>query len=124
MDRQDFEFEELMISEPIGLPLHGFDLVIRPLQPTRGDPVIVVGQQALAMRRQRVGERRERLDLRGLGPSDPVVQKRFGFLFVVLRPELAQLGPPEPFPERSQRITSLAVADKDHRTTVQVQNDR
>jgi hypothetical protein len=42
MDRQDFEFEKLMVPEPIGLPIHGFDLVIRPFKSTRGNSVIVV----------------------------------------------------------------------------------
>jgi hypothetical protein len=32
MNRQDLEFEELVVSEAISLPFHGFDLVIRPLQ--------------------------------------------------------------------------------------------
>jgi hypothetical protein len=41
---QDFQLEELVISEPIGLPFHGLDFVVGSFQGTGGDAVVVVGQ--------------------------------------------------------------------------------
>jgi hypothetical protein len=49
---QDFEFEELPVSEAIGLPLHSFDLVIGPFQGAGGDGVVIEGQDASAIDRQ------------------------------------------------------------------------
>src|SRR4051794_21816301 len=53
VDRQDLQLEELLVAEPVGLPLHRLDLVVRPLQRARRDHHVVVGQQAAPVRRQR-----------------------------------------------------------------------
>jgi hypothetical protein len=42
---QNLELEELMVSEGIGLPFHGFDFVVCPLERTSADPEVVVGQE-------------------------------------------------------------------------------
>jgi hypothetical protein len=38
MQREDFELEELLIPEPIRLPLHRFDLVVCAFQRGSGSP--------------------------------------------------------------------------------------
>src|SRR5512135_3692617 len=62
VDRQDLQLEELTVPEPRGLPLHRLDLVVRPLQRTRRDHHVVVGQQTTPVRRQRLGHLLEHLD--------------------------------------------------------------
>jgi hypothetical protein len=53
---QDFEFEKFLISEAIGLTLHGLDFVVGPFQGASGDRVIVIGQETTAMESQGLGE--------------------------------------------------------------------
>ena len=67
----DFEFEELLIAEAVGLALHRLDLVVRALQRPRRYPAIVVGQDALAVPGQRCGELLEQADARRLRAADP-----------------------------------------------------
>jgi hypothetical protein len=62
MDRQDLQFEKLVIAESVRLPLHGLDLVVRPLKGARANREIVVGEQARSMRLQRVGHLTEHVD--------------------------------------------------------------
>ena len=50
MDGQDFELEELLISEAEGLSFEGFDLVVRAFQLAGGDTKVVVCQQPRAVR--------------------------------------------------------------------------
>ena len=56
MDREDLEFEELVISEAIGLAFHGLNLVVETLQGACGNPVVVIGQDALAVFGHGAGE--------------------------------------------------------------------
>ena len=76
VDRQDLQLEELRVPEPIGLPLHRLDLVVRPLHRTRRDHHIVVGQQTTPVRCQRLGHLLEDLDPRGFGALDPAIEKQ------------------------------------------------
>src|SRR5690242_5736872 len=46
VDAQDLQFEEGLISEPVGLSFHGLDLGIGPFQRSCGDPIVVVGQDS------------------------------------------------------------------------------
>jgi hypothetical protein len=46
---QDFEFEEFMISEPVGLWLHGFDFVVGSFQGTGEYGVIIISQESPVM---------------------------------------------------------------------------
>src|SRR5512135_165564 len=75
VDRQDLQLEELTVPEPRGLPLHRLDLVVRPLQRTRRDHHVVVGQQPTPVRRRSPGHLWEHLDPRGLRTSDPAVEE-------------------------------------------------
>ena len=47
MDAADFEFEELGVSESVGLSFHGFDFVVGAFQGGGRDRVVVPGQNAL-----------------------------------------------------------------------------
>jgi hypothetical protein len=49
MEIQDFEYEEFMISEPVGLLLQGFDFVVGSFQGTSGYMVIIISQESPAM---------------------------------------------------------------------------
>jgi hypothetical protein len=46
---QDFEFEEFMISEPVGLLLHGLDSVVGFFQGIGEYGVIIISQESPAM---------------------------------------------------------------------------
>src|SRR6516165_8276408 len=88
---QDLKFEELVVPEPIGLSLHGLDLVVGPFKGTCANRVVVVGQEAGTMRVQRLGHLEEHVDSRRLGTSDPVVEKQSGVLPARLLPELSEV---------------------------------
>ena len=49
MEIWNFEFEEFMISEPVGLLWHGFDFVVGSFQGTGGYGVIIISQESPAM---------------------------------------------------------------------------
>ena len=53
MEREDFEFEEFMISESVGLSFHGFDLVIGPFEWSGRDRVVVPSEDSLGMPAER-----------------------------------------------------------------------
>ena len=55
MDGQDFELEELLISEAEGLSFEGFDLVVRAFQLAGGDTKVVVCQQPRKVRGDGLG---------------------------------------------------------------------
>ena len=65
MEAEDFEFEELGITEAVGLALHGFDLVVGALQRAGRDAVIVVIQNAFLVGLERVGELLQEADAGG-----------------------------------------------------------
>ena len=46
MESEDFEFEEFVVSESVGLAFHGFDFVVGAFQGAGRDGVVVVGQDA------------------------------------------------------------------------------
>ena len=91
METEDFEFEELVIAEAIGLAFHGLDLVVGALQGAGGDRVVVVGQDALAVFGQGVGELLQDRNARGLGAANPVVQHPASGRLVRLPPDLPQV---------------------------------
>src|SRR5512143_3117653 len=66
VDRQDLQLEELLVAEPIRLPLHRLDLVVRPLHRTGRDHHVVVGQQPTPVRRQWLSPLLAHLDPRRL----------------------------------------------------------
>ena len=49
MNAEDFESEELGIAKAVGLPLHGFDLVVGSFQRTGRDGIVVPGQDAVGV---------------------------------------------------------------------------
>jgi len=49
MESEDFEFEEYMILESMGLSLHRFDFVIGSFEWAVEDWVVVPGEDALGM---------------------------------------------------------------------------
>src|SRR5262249_36545556 len=105
MDRQDLPLEELPVPEPIRLPLHRLDLVVRPLHRTAADHDIVVRQQPAPVPRERLGHLLEDPDPRRLGPADPPVEERGGEPLPRLLPE-----PPEVLLQvvgRRQRLVEL-----------------
>ena len=57
MESQDFEFEKFLVMEAVSLTFHGLDFVIGALQWTGGDRVILVGQDAPAIKGQGFGAR-------------------------------------------------------------------
>src|SRR5215469_2083859 len=91
MNPQDLEFEKLVISETICLALHGLDLVVRTLQGSRADWIVVVGQEASSMLVQCLGHLPEHVDTRCLGPSYPVVEEQCGVSLPGLLPELPEV---------------------------------
>src|SRR3974377_460377 len=88
---QDLEFEELVVSEPIALPLHGFDLVVGSFKGTCANRVVVVGQEAGTMCIQRLGHLEKHVDSRRLRASDTVVEKQSGVVPARLLPELSEV---------------------------------
>ena len=56
MDAEDFESEEFLVSKPIGLTFHGFDLVVGAFQWACGYGVIVVGKDSQGMQAERLGK--------------------------------------------------------------------
>lgn len=74
MDSEDFESEELVVSEAIGLAFHGFDLVVRAFQGARGNGVGVVGQDSQRMKTEGPGEVLKHADARRFGVADPFHQ--------------------------------------------------
>src|SRR5512135_1736512 len=91
VDRQDLQLEELLVAEPIRLPLHRLDLVVRPLHRARRDHHVVVGQQTTPMRRQRLGHLLQHLDPRCLRALDPAIEQQRPELLPRLLPELAEV---------------------------------
>src|SRR5512135_2447936 len=75
VDRQDLQLEELLVAEPISLPLHRLDLVVRPLHRTGRDHHVVVGQQPTPVRRQCLAHLLAHLDPRRLRTLDPAVEE-------------------------------------------------
>ena len=57
MKRQDFEFEECMVTEAVGLALHGFDLVVSRFQGTGGVGVIIALKSLRPTPREDLSER-------------------------------------------------------------------
>jgi len=47
MESKNFEFEEFLIVESIGLSFHGFDFVVGPFEWTGGDRIVVPSENAL-----------------------------------------------------------------------------
>ena len=43
MDGIDFEFEEVFVTEAVGLSFHSFDFVVGSFEGTGGDGEVVVG---------------------------------------------------------------------------------
>jgi hypothetical protein len=62
VDRQDLEFEELLVPESVGLPFPGLDLVVCPLKRARADREVGGRQQARTMAFQRLGHLLEHPD--------------------------------------------------------------
>ncbi len=56
MERVDFQLEELSVSEPVGLSLHGLDLVIHTFQRAGGDGMAEPVQNAKQTGGQRASE--------------------------------------------------------------------
>ena len=76
MQGEELEREELLVPEPVGLPLHGADFVVGALQRPRGDVVVVPRQDAMAVGPQGVGQRGEGADPGGVGAGAPDRQER------------------------------------------------
>src|SRR5512142_2755289 len=91
VDRQDLQLEELTVPEPIGLALHGLDLVVRPLQGATRDRHVVVRQKPTAVGRQRLRHLLQHLDPRYLCPTEPIVEERRGEPLAGLLPELTEV---------------------------------
>src|SRR5665213_3165907 len=88
---EDFELEEVGVSEAVCLSLHGFDLVICAFQWPGGDRTVIVGQNTPAMLGQGHRELLKHSDARRLGAGDPVVEEDVGRGFVALVPDLPQV---------------------------------
>jgi hypothetical protein len=46
VDGVDFKFKEFLVTEAVGLSFHGFDFVVGAFEWSRGDGVVVVGEDA------------------------------------------------------------------------------
>ena len=88
MDGEDFEFEELLISEAVGASFEGFDFVVGPLQRAGRDRVVVPGEDALAVDGEGPGEAFDDGDPAGFRSGNPVPQKPLGGLLGRLLPDL------------------------------------
>jgi hypothetical protein len=86
MKSQDFEFEELMIAEAIGLSRPSFDFVIGALQGAGRYRLVAAGQQTTAMAGHGFREFHKEGDPCGFRPGDPVFQEDGGCGFVGLFP--------------------------------------
>ena len=91
MDAEDFEFEEIVVTETLCLALHGFDLVVGPFHRAGRDLHIIVVQQPTPVRRQGLGQPLEDLDPRGRRTLDPAVEECRRQLLAGLFPELPKL---------------------------------
>src|SRR5271170_4004956 len=91
MNSIDFQFEELLVAVAIGLPLHRLDLVVRPLQGTRRDRVVIPRYQAQRVFPQRLGQTSQERNARSLCPCQPIQQEDRRLVLVVLLPEFPQL---------------------------------
>ena len=92
MEAEDFEAEELLISVSVGLTFHGLDFVIGSLERSRGDGVIIVGQDAPGVGAKRLGEFVQHLDAAGFRVGDPIHEQLLGgFIIVLLENPLYEL---------------------------------
>src|ERR1017187_5827672 len=91
VESKDLEFEELAITEAIGLTLHGLDFVVDAFQRAGRNAVVVESQDAVAVFLQGTGELLEHGDLRRIGAANPSVQDSSSAGFVRLPPDLTQV---------------------------------
>ena len=90
MDGVDFEFEEVFVSEAIGLSLHGFDFVVGSFEGSGGDGEVIVGEDSPSVVAKSVGKLDWHFDTAGFGQSDPIQEKESGFVRVLLFPDFVQ----------------------------------
>ncbi len=91
MESVDPELEELSVPVAVGLSLEELDLGVRALQGAGGDRYVVVSQQTLAVKGERVGHLAELPDSGSSSPSDPALEMPPGRLLVRLFPELPEI---------------------------------
>lgn len=75
MKTVDLKLEELDVPVSVRHPLHHLDLVVRAFQGTRGDPVVIPGQDTPTMGGQQGGELDQHRDAGHLGAPAPVRQE-------------------------------------------------
>ena len=90
MDAEDFEFEELGISESVGLSFHRFDFVVGAFQGSGRDGVVVPGQDALGMEAEGSRKLFEHPNAGRFGVHDPIHKQGFRRFSIVLFPEFVQ----------------------------------
>ena len=78
MNGKDFEFEVLLISKSVGLPLECFDFVVEAFEWSGGNRVTEPGEDAPAVCGQCVSERLQHSNPAGVGTGDPASEKPAG----------------------------------------------
>ena len=73
MECQDFEFEEGVVAETVGLPLHGANLVVGSFEGAGRDRVVVISENGAAGKRQRIGELSQHFDACRFRAANPRV---------------------------------------------------
>ena len=88
MDAEDFESQELWISESISLAFHGFDFVVGSFQRPSRDGMVVVSQDAPGVEAKGFGKVVQHADAGGFGEGDPIHEQGLGRFLVLLFPDL------------------------------------
>jgi hypothetical protein len=71
MEGEDFEDEELLVSNSIGLTFHGFDFVVGAFEWVGRSEIAVIGQAAEGVEAEGLGELMRHLNAAGLGAANP-----------------------------------------------------
>jgi hypothetical protein len=88
---QELELKELEISIAVSLSLHQFNFVVRSLEWSGADGMVVPGQDSLTVFAQGVGELLELPDTGHFGPTNPVFEELLACQPGPLSPDLTQV---------------------------------
>jgi len=76
----DFQDEELMVSEAVGLAIHGFDFVVGAFQRSGGNGVVVVGKETVGVKTERSGELVKDANVARFRAENPIQEECLGLL--------------------------------------------
>ncbi len=89
MQEEEPQLEIRHVTEPIGLPLEDFDLIVEPFERPSGDTMTEIAEHARPMVDQRISQALKMRIARGPGLDDPAEEERLGRLLVGRIPKWA-----------------------------------